>query len=83
MKDVFYLGLQKLKLFRKQLKNIFKNGLLSSVLVRTEVRRIELPSQPWQGHVLTVVLHLRILEGPAGFEPAIVELQSNALPAWL
>ena len=23
------------------------------------------------------------LEGPAGFEPAIVELQSNALPAWL
>lgn len=23
-----------------------------------QVRRIELPSQPWEGHILTIVLHL-------------------------
>ena len=25
-----------------------------------QVRRIELPSQPWQGRILTIVLHLQI-----------------------
>jgi hypothetical protein len=39
MRDIFSLGLQKLKLFRKQLKEIFKNWLLFSVLVWKEVRR--------------------------------------------
>jgi len=39
MRDIFSLGLQKLRLFRKQLKEILKNGLLFSVLVRKQVRR--------------------------------------------
>ena len=39
MRDILYLGLQKLKLFRKQLKEIFKNGLLFSILVRKQVTR--------------------------------------------
>jgi len=39
MKDIFNLGLQKLKIFRKQLKEILKNGLLFSILVRKQVRR--------------------------------------------
>ena len=39
MRDIFYLGLQKLKIFRKQLKEILKNGLLFSILVRKQVRR--------------------------------------------
>ena len=33
------MQLQKLKLFRKQLKEIFKNGLLFFILVRKQVRR--------------------------------------------
>jgi hypothetical protein len=25
-----------------------------------QVRRIELPSQPWQGYILTIILHLHM-----------------------
>ena len=44
-----------------------------------QMRRIELPSQPWQGRIRATKLHLQ-LEGPVGFEPTIKELQSTALP---
>ena len=39
MRDIFNLRWQKLKLFRKQMKEILKNGLFFSVLVRKQVRR--------------------------------------------
>ena len=29
-------------------------------LIMEQVRRIELPSQPWQGRILTIILHLRV-----------------------
>ena len=44
-----------------------------------QARRIELPSQPWQGRIRATKLRSH-LEGPVGFEPTIKELQSTALP---
>lgn len=61
-----------------------------------QVTGIEPVSQPWQGCIIAFILHLhkniiskmnliskhinKIMEGLTGFEPAIKDLQSYALP---
>ena len=54
-------------------------NILDAMIEAFRLLIIEEQIEPWQGRVLAVVLHLR-LEGPTGFEPAIRELQSHALP---
>ena len=40
---------------------VYKKTSLSDESNKMEqVRRIELPSQPWQGRILTIILHLQL-----------------------
>ena len=64
--DYFYHNIINTFLKRQKNQSFLIDLIINIALVRRflqleQVSRIELPSQPWQGHILTAVLHLHEL----------------------
>ena len=67
--DYFYHNIINTFLKRQKNQSFLIDLIINIALVRRflqleQVSRIELPSQPWQGRILTAVLHLRYILFP-------------------